>query len=214
MTLLVDDRELLAGFRDGQREALDRIYRYYAPRITRFLRNGFMYTSSGQPTSFPGIVAPFELEGAVQEVFARALTARARASYDGLRPYEGFLVGIARNVVLDRLRKQARRGERIEMPEVIEQRAVAAGATAAPPAPEQSLDERRGRDLVQAFLAAECKGRDLELYRLRYEDELSQVATAEAAGLTRIQIRRWEAGFRGRLLRYLKRQRYDRGPTP
>ena len=40
--------------------------------------------------------------------------------------------------------------------------------------------------------------------------ELSQVDAAQAAGITRIQIRRWETKFRARLLRFLKRADYVR----
>jgi RNA polymerase sigma factor (sigma-70 family) len=214
MTLLVDDRDLLARFREGRPDALDQVYRHYAPQVARFLRSGFMYLSNGQPMPHRGLVAPFELESAVQEVFTRALTERARLAYDGLRPYLGFLCGIARNVMLDELRKRARRGEVLEPAEAIEQReaAVGGGATAEPAHPADSIDERRGRDLVDTFLTAECDDRDRTLFQLRYREELSQVEAASRAGLTRIQVRKWETKFRGRLLRYLKRSNYVREP--
>jgi RNA polymerase sigma factor (sigma-70 family) len=214
MALLVDDRDLLARFREGRPEALDRVYRHYAPRVAAFLRAGFMYLSNGQPTSFRGLVSPFELENAVQEVFTRALTERARLAYDGLRPYMGFLCGIARNVVLDDLRRAARRGEVIEPGDVVEQRQAAAagggpvGAGGAHPA--ETIDERRGRDLVATFVQEECDERDRTLFELRFRQELTQVDAARQAGLTRIQVRKWETKFRGRLLRYLKRSNYVR----
>ena len=141
-------------------------------------------------------------------MFTRAFTPRARLAYDGIRPYGGFLCGIARNLVLDRLRKDARHGEVLAAPEVLE--AVSTGESAI----DRGLsdDERRGRELVEAFLAAECDDRDRSLYALRYERELSQVEAAGAAGLTRIQVRRWETKFRARLLRFLKRADYVREP--
>jgi RNA polymerase sigma factor (sigma-70 family) len=203
----VDDRALLAAFRDGRRDALERVYRRHVDDVARLLRRGFMYTSNGQPTRFPGVPSPFDLESLVQEVFARAFAPRARLAYDGLRPYGAFLIGIARHVVLDQLRRQARRGEVIEAPEVIDQRTVSDVAD-----PEVTGDERRARDLVLAFLETECDDRDRRLYALRYERELSQVDAAGAAGLTRIQVRRWEKKFRERLLRFLKRADYVREP--
>lgn len=204
----VEDRELLAAFRDGQRDALERIYRQHVLDIARYLRRGFMYTVNDQSVRFPGVHAPFDLESLVQEVFARAFAPRARLGYDGLRPYGAFLVGIARNVVLDQLRRQARHGEVLEAPEAIDQTAAEAPESS----PAQSEDERRGRELVLAFLDDACDDRDRALYALRYERELSQVDAAREAGLTRIQVRRWERKFRERLLRFLKRADYVRDP--
>ena len=41
MTLLVDDRELLAAYRAGAPEALGRVFRHYAPGVAALLRAGF-----------------------------------------------------------------------------------------------------------------------------------------------------------------------------
>lgn len=200
----VDDRELLAAFRDGRRDALERVYRQHAPEIARFLRHGFMYTSNDQPTRYPGVQSTFELESLVQEVFARAFTPRARLAYDGVRPYGAFLTGIARNVLLDQLRRQARHGEVISAPEVLDRTPAES--------PAETDDDRRGRELVIAFLETACDDRDRRLYALRYDRELSQIDAAAEAGLTRIQVRRWEWKFRERLLRFLKRADYVREP--
>ena len=220
MTILVEDRELLIRFRDGDRAALDRVYRHHAPHVASFLRSGFMYALQGQPTHFPGIRSLFELESTVQEVFARAFAPAARMRYDGLRPYIGFLYGIARNVALDDLRRRARRPESLEPAEVLEQRtagseAMAPGTSAnanasAAGSIEEQLDAQRAQELVTAFLDQDCDARDRRLYELRYDLDLSQEAAAQEVGLTRIQIRRWETKFRKRLLRYLKRADYVR----
>ncbi len=200
------DREHLAAFRAGQRDALGQVYRRHVADVAAFLRTGFMYTSNDKPIRFPGVRDSFELESFVQEVFARAFEDRTRLAYDGVRPYGAFLNGIAKNLVLDWLRKQARHGEVLATPEVLD----AAGA-AEPPAWEGSEDERRGRALVAEFLETACDGRDRALYALRHERELSQDDAAREAGLTRIQVRRWETKFRARLLRFLKRADYVRG---
>lgn len=200
------DRDELAAFRDGQRDALDRVYREHVAEVVAFVRAGFMYTTTNLPTRFSGVRDSFELESLVQEVFARAFEARTRLAYDGVRPYGSFLCGIARNLVLDRLRKDARHGEILTAPEALD----AAGSGESLADRELSEDERRGRELVAAFLASDCDDRDRTLYALRYERELSQADGATAAGLTRIQVRRWETKFRARLLRYLKRADYVR----
>jgi RNA polymerase sigma factor (sigma-70 family) len=217
LTWLAQDRALLEEFRQGDRRALARVYHHYAADVAKFLRSGFMYSSDGQPQRFSGYRSPFELEGAVQEVFSRAFTARARLAYDGLRPYAGFLYGIARNVALDELRKRARRGEVIVEVETAERTAggvdiASGGAALASEQRAEQLDQKRGRKLVEAFLALECLDRDRMLYALRYEEELSQEQAAKRASLTRIQLRRWETKFKTRLLRYLKRQDYVREP--
>lgn len=202
-TTSVSDREHLAAFRDGKRAALEHIYREHVTEVTAFLRNGFMYTTNDKPTRYPGARDAFDLESLVQEVFARAFEPRARLAYDGTRPYGAFLNGIARNLVLDHLRRQARHGEVLAAPEVLDATAAEAPDRAA------AEDEKRGRDLVTSFLAT-CDERDRTMYALRYERELSQVDAARAAGLTRIQVRRWENKFRDRLLRFLKRADYVR----
>lgn len=199
----MSDREHLAAFREGRRDALESVYREHVAVVTKFLRSGFMYTTNDTPTRFPGVRDSFELESFVQETFARAFDERARLAYDGLRPYGAFLNGIAKNLVLDRLRKQARRGEVLASPDVI---ATAVDVSAL----EASEEDKRARELVTRFLDTDCDDRDRTLFRLRYERELSQADAATAAGLTRIQVRRWESKFRARLLRFLKRADYVR----
>lgn len=200
----VSNREDLAAFREGKRDALERIYHQHVAAVVSYLRNGFMYTSNAQSTRFAGVRDSFELESLVQEVFARAFEERARLAYDGIRPYAAFLNGIARNLVLDRLRKQARHGEVLAAPDVLD------ATAAADVEQETSEDERRGRELVLRFLDTECDARDRLLYAARFGRELSQVDAAAATGHTRIQVRRWETKFRERLLRFLKRADYVR----
>lgn len=199
--IAVQDREQLASFRQGDRAAMEHVYRQFVAEVTAFLRRGFMYRVDTIQTRFPGVRDAIELESLVQEVFARAFEPRARTAYDGLRPYGPFLIGIARHVVLDHLRANVRHGEVIVSPPVLDE------TVASPEVPEH---ERRARELVATFLADECDDRDRELYELRYQRELSQSDAAAAAGLSRIQIRRWETTLRKRLLRFLKRADYVR----
>lgn len=206
MSILPEDRALLAAFREGRREALERVYRHYVIDVASFLRRGFTYMSDDRPTAFAGFGSPLELDTAVQEVFIRAFEPHTRLAYDGVRPYGGFLIGVARNVALKELERRAR-GARIRP--IGE---VAGELTEPPRVSEESLDERRGRELVAEFLARECSDRDRRLFQLRFDDGLSQEAAAGAAGLTRIQVRRWETKLKARLLQYLKRAQYVEEP--
>ncbi len=206
MTLLAEDRALLAAFREGRREALERVYRHHVADVVSFLAAGFGYLSGGAPKAFAGFRSRVELEAVTQDVFIRAFSASARSGYDGLRPYRGFLLGVARNVALRELERRAGEGARFEpLGEEVDRAAPA-------PAPEQELHAARGRELVAAFLAGSCDERDRKLFELRFGEGLSQEATAETAGLTRIQVRRWESKLRARLLRHLKRAGYVEAP--
>jgi RNA polymerase sigma-70 factor (ECF subfamily) len=191
MTLLVEDRGLLAKFREGQRDAMERVYRHYVNDVAKFLRGSF------------GLRAPLELEAAVQDVFIRAFTPAARASYDGLRPYRGFLFGVARNVALAAREKMIAAGRVVPLPQDDDQLLEAVDES-----PEERLDRDKGRELVSAFLAAECDDHDRRLFALRWDEGMSQEQAARTAKLTRIQVRRWETKFRARLLRHLKRARF------
>src|SRR5688500_4594845 len=105
---LEEDRPLLDGFRRGDRDALDRVYRVYAEEIASILVNGFAFSSSGRACRFQGLSSRFDLEDVLQEVFARRFTERARLAYDGLRPYGASLAASSRTTVIVRLRSQAR----------------------------------------------------------------------------------------------------------
>lgn len=203
MTSLTEDRELLAAFREGRSEALERVYKEHVMEIAAFLRRGFAYTSGGTPVGFPGFRTPSELDSAVQEVFVRAFEPRARAAYDGLRSYGGFLIGVARNVALKELERRATRDRRSEpLGEAAEQFVAAA------PTMEDSIDARRANELVATFLAQCCDDRDRKLFALRYDDGLAQEHVAHAMGATRIQVRRWEKKLHVRLIRYLRRANF------
>ncbi len=195
MPLLEEDRALLAAFREGQPDALLAVYRAYAARIAAALHAGLR--SDGRPAA--RMTSPFELENGVQEVFVRAFDPSARAAYDGIRPYEGFLVGIARNVLHERARVR-------EVPSAAP--SVEQGARVADlPAPEDELEQREVARLLSEFLAG-CQAEERALYELRYEQAQSQEATARGLGITRIQLRRRERRLKQRLLAFMQSHGY------
>lgn len=202
MTSLSEDRALLAAFREGHSEALERVYKHHVVEISAFLKHGFTYMGGGVPVLFRGFRTPSELDSAVQEVFMRAFELRTRLAYDGLRSYGGFLIGIARNVAFKEIERAAVRDRRAAPFERAEDLA------GSEPAIEQSLDERRARDLVTTFLTECCDDRDRRLFRLRYDDGLAQEEAGREVGATRIQVRRWEKKFHARLVRFLRRANY------
>ncbi|WP_233261310.1 RNA polymerase sigma factor [Vitiosangium sp. GDMCC 1.1324] len=186
-------------FRDGDPETMGRVYRAHAETLARMLR-----AMAWRGRGFTQVRGSLELENTVLETFARAFEPRARAAYDGVRPYGHFLVGIARNVMLEQTR----------------QREVSVGLEPfeeAGQAPEegnglaQALEDREVEGLLASFkegLTAE----ERRLFELRFGEEgMAQEGAAERLGLTRIQVRRRELGLKTRLLEYLQARGYLEG---
>ncbi|WP_284668735.1 sigma-70 family RNA polymerase sigma factor [Myxococcus sp. SDU36] len=148
---------------------------------------------------FAHLRSAMELENVLLETFARAFEPRTRAAYDGARPYGYFLMGIARNVLLE----QARLREVAVGLEPFEETGQEEGLS-------QVLEDRE----VEALLAGFKEGLSQEerrLFELRFGEELSQEAAASRMGLTRIQVRRREHRIKTRLLGFLQTRGYLQG---
>jgi RNA polymerase sigma-70 factor (ECF subfamily) len=199
LPLLEEDRALLKAFREGEPDALLQVYRAYAARVASLLRGGLHSESGGQSLRLTG---PFELENGVQEVFVRAFEPSARVSYDGLRPYEGFLFGIARNLLRERARVR-------EIPSE-----APGGEQGAPgeasPLPEEELEDRELSRLLAEFLAG-CDAAESALYQLRFDEGLGQEESARRLRITRIQLRLREKKLKQRLLAFMQQRGYLSG---
>ncbi len=203
MPRLSSDRALLEAFRAGRREALETVYLHYAPGVAMVLRHGFSVRSSSGGHRFPGLSQGADLQNGLQEVFARAFTEEARQGYDGLRPYAGYLAAIARNWVLNELRKEGKIGLVAELPDV----------DAPDPGPDRELEDRELEALVRRFherLGDEAR----RLWTLRFERQLSQDEAAAALGKSRVQLRRLEARLKADLLAALQDAGYLEGRAP
>lgn len=202
--LLVQDRKLLDAFRAGRPEALKTVYAHYHPRLAQFLRAGFSFRSGDRWLRFRGYASPFDREQAVNEVLGRAFLPAARLAYDGVHPFGDYLFGIARNHVLNELRRSellVHLGD-----DEIDEAAVPAGG-AAPSEVEPTLEEREVTRLLDAFLV-ESSPVERQLFQLRFRDEKGQEEAARDMGLSRIRLRRVEYQLKKRLLGYLKKNGY------
>ena len=209
MPLLTTDRALLTAFREGEREALERVYGHYAPKVAEFLRGGFGIQTRGDMVHFGGFRRAFELENAVQEVFARAFSARARGGYDGLRPFTNYLFAIAKNYVVDEYRRRDAALRRFESADGdAELETVPAEGDGVDPA--VAAEEREVTRLLGEFLTR-CDEKLRRYYELRCKGQRTQDEVAAEMGLTRIQVRRIEARFRRDLLAHLKGEGYLSG---
>lgn len=195
-------RELLRGFKAGEREALTEVYRRHAEEVASLLRHGFGFEAGGRRHRFVGFGSGFELQDALHETFRRAFEPRARVAYDGIRPYGAYVTTIARNLVL-----RSFRAREISFPldgEVGSQMATATvAAVDEGPSPEREVHDAEVRELVTGFLAT-LDADDRRLIELRFVEGLSQRDAAEALRLGRQRIRTREKQLRTKLLVYLR----------
>jgi RNA polymerase sigma-70 factor (ECF subfamily) len=199
------DPERLRRFRDGAPEVLGEVYRAHAEPLARALR-AVAFRGRG----FAHLQGALEVENTVLETFARAFEPRTRLAYDGVRPYGQFLMGIARNVVLEESRSRevvAGLGPQDESSPVNWELGSAAGDGGGV---EQQLEDQEVEDLLRSFKEA-LSPQERELFELRFTQGLAQESAAELVGLTRIQVRRREKGLKQRLLDFLQERGYLQG---
>jgi RNA polymerase sigma factor (sigma-70 family) len=156
------------SFRSGDAAAIDTVYRRYREQLFRIMERRCARSEHR-------ILA----DDVVQETFIRAFGERARASFDGCRPFLPFLVGIGIRVLAD---------------------AVRADRRAQAPALDQSTESLEGTDVdwdvlavrrVRAYVA--CLPPELlSVYRERFENDGSQRGAAKRLGLSHQQIRTLE----------------------
>jgi len=195
VTLLLSDRALLRAFRNGESWAVEQVYHAYVDQVAGLLRKGFTFMSGGQPAHFRGYGNSWDLECAVQDTFSHAFSPAARQAYDGTNPYGPYLLTIARNQTISRLRRDMREYRR---------RTALAGEVGLeqPQTPEQHALQLEARQLVDEFRATldQTQRRFLDL---RYLEERNLLETARQLGLSRMKARTLEQKLRKALIRFL-----------
>lgn len=194
------DPALLQKFREGDPAALSEVFRAHVEALARVLR-----ARAHQGGAFAHVRAAMEIENVVFETFARAFEPRARAMYDGVRPYGHYLLGIARNVVLEQLRRR-------DLPAGLELEEMA-GAELVDVQGEQLHEDRELEGLLQEF-RRHLEGEEARLYDLRFVEGLPQEDASTLLGLSRIQLRRRERALKQRLLEHLHSRGYLRDLQP
>lgn len=169
------------------------VFEHYAEPLAQYLAAGFHVQSGGQSLSCDGVRSRFDLHDTVSETFRRAFEERARLAYDGLAPYGAYLCGIARNLVIDRLRSQGRLS--LGLDDAPSQLRAEDRGSAEPPSPESCFQRAEVAQLV-AVLLETLDGREREFVRLRYDDGRPQEEVAAALGVTRRWVRDREAELR------------------
>ena len=216
MPLLAKDRKLLKAFRKGETWALEEVYAFYAPRLTRYLQSGFTFESQGRVCRFGGKSTGVELDWVVQETLVRAFEERTRKAYDGERPFSRYLQTVARNVLLRELNRKRRLtaiddsgySEPEESSASMAVRQIHAN-------PEQVAEQKELTKLLSGFLA-ELDTEQSQFVQHRFIDSKTQEATAQAMDTTRARIKLLEGQLRSRFLDMFKIHGYfvERAPQP
>jgi RNA polymerase sigma-70 factor (ECF subfamily) len=218
MSLLVGDRELLKRFREGDQEALTRVYREYAPGIATFLARGFTFSSKGRMLQFRGFHQPFDLDNALQETFARAFSPRARLAYDGINPFKSYLTAIARNLVLSELRRRelamsqlvrvVEDGEKAQSVEDLPAEPVSMGAPE--PTGEALFLRQELTQLYNRFID-DLNHQHRQFFTARFEERHTQVEAGRQVNLSHMQARTLEKKLRKRFLSFMQSRGYLEG---
>ncbi len=180
---------LLQRFRDGERRALETFYVTYVDSVARAVASALRrYCGANRPGGWRDVAA--ELPDLVQEVFTRAFEPGARLRFDGVREYAPYLTTIARNVVVDYLRRRQRlRFE--DLAPFIREIAIEGQS------PDHAEDFANAQIVT---LVAEYVARlpsDLRrVHEALYVQGLSQRQAAEALGLGRQVVRTLESRLR------------------
>jgi len=204
MSIFENNRDLLARFRRGEREALEQVYEAFVNDVAILARRGFTIQSQDH-VYVTGADAEAEKE-LVQESFVKAFGEKARFSFDGLRPYRPFLLRITKNLMIDRYRlckkQRTRQGGRGigDIDELLERNADFGVFEDQ----DESLHWKRLEAATKDFLAKlDTESRDV--IHFRFENELSQDVVAKQLECSRRRVRTVEKRVQQQLKKHLKR---------
>ena len=179
MPFLRGQPALLTRFRNGDVDAMADVYWAYLPRIEALARR---------------FMKPFEVPDVVQEVFARGFPERNRHAYDGNRDYGPYLMTIARNLIVDRVRSAGRELS-IDTMSLVDF-----------PAEEEVVPwtDPRTMGVVEAYIN-DLPAPLREVHDARYVRGLPQREAATMIGISRQQLRTRESQLRDGLTAMLRK---------
>jgi RNA polymerase sigma factor (sigma-70 family) len=180
---------LLKSFRNGNRAALEEVYRSHVAAVERFVASRLVRAGRFSATNLGDVV---------QEVFLQAFSPAARNSYDGEREYEPYLITIAKNAFLGWIRRSGREDGATQPFEALLDAA----------ADDPNEDELFEPELVAATrnyveqLAPELR----QVHERRFVRAEAQNSAAEALGISRQNLRTLERKLVDGLRRELSRK--------
>jgi RNA polymerase sigma factor (sigma-70 family) len=197
---LEGDRALLDAFRRGERDAFTRVFHMYVDQVAGMLRAGIVVDVDGRRTRIAVARSESDLENLVQETFAKVFAPAARDGFDGIRPFGAYITTIARNIAIDRARRQQRDAKHVTVVEHIDRLAAPTGTLSNP---EIRLEEGQILAIVVRFRDALADA-DREVFRARYEAGLPLRQAAKSTGLGIFEMRRRDTRIRLALLEKLR----------
>lgn len=206
---LEENRPLLRAFRRGEPEAFAAVFTQYAPRIAAMLRHGFAFNSGGRTYRYRGARMTADLEDRLHDVFERAFREQARMAYDGLSPYERYLSAIARNLIIDDLRKKEH--ALIDYTYLDEVPAKNVVPESVPPEDAEEIASNNELISLVARFKTTLNPRELQVYALRFEEGLMHKDIAEKTGLSESKIKTSERRIRERFFTFMKKHGYFAG---
>lgn len=207
--MLKNDYSLSKLYRQGDPAALRVMYRRYAKDIGKFIKNRFINPNTGVP--FSCTLDDEIQQDLIQEIFLRFFSENARRSYDSSHTFRSFILAIAKNTVIDFLRKKPLDALRHTVTDsrVVEadNEEPAESLSAGQGKYEQSIEDLLYRKQCIAATKAYISTLDellKDLIRLRFVDELTQEQAAGQLNLTRWKVRALEKKIAWGLQNYLE----------
>ncbi len=179
------------------------VFDHYSDALASYLAHGFSFQKGGQALRFNGLRDRQDLHDVLAETFCNAFNERARLSYNGLVPYQGYLRTIARNIVIDNLRSKGSRWEVLEEEPSAPQ--LEEGKTGQ--SPERAFERAELSSLMQSFFET-LSSSDRRFAELRYGQGLSQQGVARELKRSRRWVRGLEIDVRKRLLEFIRDSGY------
>ena len=192
MSVFQRQPQLLEAFRQGERWALERVFRDHVRMLDRYLR------ALARASHAPELKQPGALVDLLQEVFVRALSPGARLAYDGDLPYGPYLRKIAKELFVERLPAHCRAAD--------ESLDVVLRNDSGVPSQSERLADPRIDVVLTAYLAAlppPLRG----VYEQRFVLGNSREYSCAALGITPRRLRTDEA----RLMSGLRRALLEKG---
>ena len=170
------DQATLAKYRQGDRATLRALYDEHLRVVFVVVRRDFVVNGK----AVPGVIEPAAQQDLLQDTFIRAFSSTARQRYSGEVPFRAYLLQITRNLMIDRARA-AGRAELVNLDDN-------ADVIDASESSEEAIDEARRAQRVQQYLLT-LDEEHRAVFRLRFDDNLSERDAAEALQVTRRRIR-------------------------
>lgn len=180
---------LLRAFREGDRKVLRDVYAAYGEVVHRYCRERLKGASDARDLT--------------QEVFITAFKDDARMRFSGLSSFQGFLLGIAKNLLLHRFR-----ADRVREAGAEQLTAESGGAEPSePPSVDRHLEEEAVDKLLASFVA-ELDERERRFFQEHMASRPPRRQTAEKLGMSEDQVRYLEKKLKEKAVEFLKRVGY------